>query len=126
MTATTMLSEREQNEAAYRALLDDLFEGRRQAWQGGPPATHERHLQRGRILVRDRIALLLDPGSPFLEIGELAGEGMYEGVAPGAGLVTGVGLILGRACMVIANLIVDALYVILDPRLRSGQKGAKA
>ena len=110
MTEATMLSEREQNEAAYRALLDDLFEARRQAWQGGPPATHERHLQRGRILVRDRIALLLDPGSPFLEIGELAGEGMYEGVAPGAGLVTGVGLIQGRACMVIAN----------DPTVKGG------
>ncbi len=70
---------------------------------GGPPATHERHRQRGRLLVRERIEVLLDPGSPFVEIGELAGEGMYEGVAPGGGIVTGVGLVWGRACMVIAN-----------------------
>jgi 3-methylcrotonyl-CoA carboxylase beta subunit len=79
------------------------MEARQQAWMGGPPATHERHRQRGRLLVRERIEVLLDAGSPFLEIAELAGEGMYEGVAPGAGIVTGVGLIQGRACMVIAN-----------------------
>ena len=103
-------AERAQNEAAYRALLDDLAQARQQAWLGGPPASREKHLQRGRLLVRDRIALLLDPGSPFLEIGELAGEGLYEGVAPGAGLVTGVGLVQGRACMVIAN----------DPTVKGG------
>lgn len=56
------------------------------------------------------VDLLLDEGSPFLEIGELAGEGLYEGVAPGAGIVTGVGLIQGRACMVIAN----------DPTVKGG------
>jgi 3-methylcrotonyl-CoA carboxylase beta subunit len=104
------VQERAQNEAAYRALLDDLRQARQQAWLGGPPASREKHLQRGRLLVRDRIALLLDPGSPFLEIGELAGEGMYEGVAPGAGMVTGVGLVQGRACMVIAN----------DPTVKGG------
>lgn len=98
-----MMTEEVQNEAAYRALLDDLYAARRQAWLGGPESSRQKHVQRGRILVRDRIALLLDPGSPFLEIGELAGEDMYEGVAPGAGIVTGVGLIQGRACMVIAN-----------------------
>jgi 3-methylcrotonyl-CoA carboxylase beta subunit len=102
-TPASMESERRLNEGAYRELLASLFEARGQAWQGGPPATHERHMQRGRILVRDRIELLLDAGSPFLELGELAGEGFYEGVAPGAGIVTGVGLIQGRACMVIAN-----------------------
>lgn len=91
------------NEAAYQQLLASLREARQQAWMGGPPATHERHRQRGRLLVRERIEVLLDAGSPFLEIAELAGEGMYEGVAPGAGIVTGVGLIQGRACMVIAN-----------------------
>ena len=98
------------NEAAYQALLGSLFDARQQAWMGGPPATHDRHRQRGRLLVRERIEVLLDPGSPFLEIGELAGEGLYEGVAPGAGIVTGVGLIQGRACMVIAN----------DPTVKGG------
>lgn len=103
-------SEQAENEAAYRALLADLHAARQAAWLGGPPASREKHLQRGRLLVRDRIALLLDPGSPFLEIGELAGEGLYEGVAPGAGIVTGVGLVEGRACMVIAN----------DPTVKGG------
>ncbi|MGV3569949.1 MAG: acyl-CoA carboxylase subunit beta [Ramlibacter sp.] len=103
-------TEAQANEAAYRVLLDELAEARGQAWLGGPAASREKHLQRGRMLVRDRIANLLDAGSPFLEIGELAGEGMYEGVAPGAGLVTGVGLVQGRACMVIAN----------DPTVKGG------
>lgn len=96
-------TEFEANAVAYQALLDSLQQARRQAWLGGPAAARDKHRQRGRILVRDRIALLLDPGSPFLALGELAGEGMYEGVAPGAGIVTGVGLVQGRACMVIAN-----------------------
>jgi 3-methylcrotonyl-CoA carboxylase beta subunit len=96
-------TEFEANAAAYRDILASLHDARAKAWQGGPPAAHERHRQRGRIPVRERIEILLDAGSPFLEIGELAGEGMYEGVAPGAGIVTGVGLVQGRACMVIAN-----------------------
>ncbi|HYD76583.1 acyl-CoA carboxylase subunit beta [Ramlibacter sp.] len=96
-------SEFEANAGAYRTLLDSLQQARQQAWLGGPAAARDKHRQRGRVLVRDRIALLLDPGSPFLELGELAGEGMYEGVAPGAGIVTGVGLVQDRACMVIAN-----------------------
>ena len=103
-------TEQAQNEQAYAALLADLVQARQQAWLGGPAASREKHLQRGRLLVRERISLLLDPGAPFLEIGELAGEGMYEGVAPGAGLVTGVGLVQGRACMVIAN----------DPTVKGG------
>jgi 3-methylcrotonyl-CoA carboxylase beta subunit len=96
-------AEFEANKAAYEELLVSLHEARRAAWQGGSPVSHERHRQRGRIPVRERIEILLDPGSPFVELGELAGEGMYEGVAPGAGIVTGVGLVQGRACMVIAN-----------------------
>ncbi|WP_425414277.1 acyl-CoA carboxylase subunit beta [Ottowia thiooxydans] len=102
--------ERTANEAAYRELLASLHVARHAAWLGGPQATRDKHIQRGRLLVRERIAILLDPGSPFLEIGELAGEGLYEGVAPGAGIVTGVGLVQGRACMVIAN----------DPTVKGG------
>jgi 3-methylcrotonyl-CoA carboxylase beta subunit len=71
-----------------------------------PPA-HDpavvKHLQRGKLLVRDRIAHLLDPGSAFLEVGPLTGAGVYDGVRPGAGIVTGIGLVEGRPCMVIAN-----------------------
>ncbi|MCO5120690.1 MAG: methylcrotonoyl-CoA carboxylase [Burkholderiaceae bacterium] len=100
----------EANERAYRRLLEDLFEARRRAWLGGSESARTRHRERNRLLVRERIELLLDEGSPFVELGELAGEGMYEGVAPGAGIVTGVGLIRERACMVIAN----------DPTVKGG------
>jgi 3-methylcrotonyl-CoA carboxylase beta subunit len=62
-----------------------------------------KHLERGKLLARERIAHLLDPGSAFLEIAQLAATGVYDGVRPGAGIVTGVGLISGRPCMVIAN-----------------------
>src|SRR5437868_2435783 len=98
------------NEIAYRDLLADLFKAREAAYLGGSPAAREKHLARGKLLARDRIDALLDAGSPFLELAELAGEGMYDGVAPGAGLITGVGLVQGRACMVIAN----------DPTVKGG------
>ena len=61
------------------------------------------HKSRGQLLPRERIAALIDPGSPFLDFGHLAGEGMYDGVPPGATIITGVGQICGRSCMLIAN-----------------------
>jgi 3-methylcrotonyl-CoA carboxylase beta subunit len=63
----------------------------------------KKHLDRGKLLVRQRIARLIDPGSAFLETSQLAGLNMYDGVRPGAGLVTGIGLVEGRPCMIIAN-----------------------
>lgn len=63
----------------------------------------ERHRERGKLFARDRIDLLIDPGSPFLEIGALAGLDLYEGVRPGAGIITGIGRISGRECMIVAN-----------------------
>lgn len=101
---------RASNRAAYQALIDDLLAARQAAWLGGNAATRERHVKRGKLLVRERIDSLIDPGAPFMELAELAGEGLYEGVAPGAGLVTGVGLVQGRACMIIAN----------DPTVKGG------
>jgi acetyl-CoA carboxylase carboxyltransferase component len=71
--------------------------------QGGPESARARHTQAGKLLVRDRIARLLDPGSPFLELSPLAGWGLYEGAAPSAGIVTGIGKIHGLAVMVVAN-----------------------
>jgi 3-methylcrotonyl-CoA carboxylase beta subunit len=103
-------SDFEANRAAYQALLDSLDSAREAAWLGGGAAVRAKHHARGRLLVRERIERLLDPGSPFMELAELAGEGLYDGVPPGAGLVTGVGLIEGRACMVIAN----------DPTVKGG------
>ncbi|MBL8382500.1 MAG: methylcrotonoyl-CoA carboxylase, partial [Burkholderiales bacterium] len=91
------------NRAAYEVLLARLAERRAQARAGGSARAREKHLARNRILPRDRVELLLDPGSPFLELGMLAGEGKYEGVPPGASLITGIGLVHGRPCMIIAN-----------------------
>ncbi|MBI5720908.1 MAG: methylcrotonoyl-CoA carboxylase [Burkholderiales bacterium] len=91
------------NRVAYESLISALHERRRQAMAGGPAKAREKHLARNKILPRDRVEVLLDPGSPFLELGMLAGEGLYDGVPPGASIITGIGLIAGRPCMVIAN-----------------------
>ena len=77
---------------------------RRRRWNSAaapPPATGTRPL--GKLLPRDRVAQLLDPGAPFLEIGQLAAHGMYEGDAPGAGVIAGIGRIQGIDCIVVAN-----------------------
>src|SRR4051794_12402599 len=63
----------------------------------------QRHVERGKLPVRERIERLVDPGSPFLELSPLAAEEMYGGDAPGAGIVTGVGVVEGRRCVVVAN-----------------------
>jgi len=92
-----------QNRTHYERLIAALHEKRRLASIGGPPKARERHLARDKILPRDRVEVLLDPGSPFLELAQLAGEGRYDGVPPGASLITGIGLVSGRPCMVVAN-----------------------
>jgi 3-methylcrotonyl-CoA carboxylase beta subunit len=91
------------NAAAMRALVQDLRDRAAVAAQGGGAAASARHIARGKRLVRDRIDRLIDPGAPFLELGQLAAWGLYGGDAPAAGLVTGVGTIQGLHCMVIAN-----------------------
>ncbi|WP_026927793.1 carboxyl transferase domain-containing protein [Granulicoccus phenolivorans] len=70
---------------------------------GGGEKARARHLERGKLLVRDRIDVLLDPGSPFLELAPLAAEEMYGGKAPAAGMVAGIGRVEGRECMIVAN-----------------------
>lgn len=96
-------AEAELNRLAYRKLLDDLFARRRAARVGGSETARRTHRERGKLLARERIDALIDPGSPFLELADLAGEGLYEGVPPGAGMITGVGTIAERPCMIIAN-----------------------
>jgi 3-methylcrotonyl-CoA carboxylase beta subunit len=91
------------NATAMRALVDDLRAQAAIAAQGGGAAAREKHVARGKRLVRDRIDRLIDPGSPFLELGQLAALGLYGGDAPCAGLVAGVGLVQGVHCMIIAN-----------------------
>lgn len=91
------------NDAAYRAAVAELRRRRAESVTGGSEKARKLHQSRGQLLPRQRIAALLDPGSPFLEFGQLAGEGLYEGVPPGATVVTGIGMVRGRACMVIVN-----------------------
>src|SRR4051794_22924572 len=87
----------------HRALADELRERMRQAARGGSETARERHVGRGKLLPRDRVDLLLDPGSPFLELSPLAANGMYDDEAPGAGIITGIGRISGRECVVVVN-----------------------
>jgi 3-methylcrotonyl-CoA carboxylase beta subunit len=91
------------NDAAHRALVDELKDRLATAALGGSASSRERHVSRGKLLPRDRVDTLLDPGSPFLELSPLAANGMYGDEAPGAGVITGVGRVSGRECVVVAN-----------------------
>ncbi len=91
------------NAAAVRALVEDLREQVRLASLGGGEAARARHVARGKLLPRERVDRLLDPGTPFLEIGQLAAWGLYDGDAPAAGMIAGVGRVQGVECVVIAN-----------------------
>jgi len=91
------------NRRAMEALVAELREKTADAALGGPERSRERHLARGKLLPRDRVEKLLDPGTPFLEIGALAANGMYDDQAPGAGVITGVGRVEGRECMIVCN-----------------------
>ena len=91
------------NAEAMQALVDDLREQLARAALGGGEASRERHLSRGKLLPRDRVNTLLDPGTPFLECSPLAAHGMYGGDAPCAGLITGIGRVSGVECMVVCN-----------------------
>ena len=86
-----------------RALVDELRERLAQVRVGGSEAARKKHLGRGKLLVRDRVDRLLDPGSPFLELSPLAAYGMYSDAVPSAGVVTGIGRVGGRECVVVAN-----------------------
>jgi 3-methylcrotonyl-CoA carboxylase beta subunit len=91
------------NIAHMESLVARLREARARAARGGPDEARERHTARGKLLVRERVERLLDPGTPFLELSPLAAHGCYGDEAPGAGMVTGIGTIAGRACVVVAN-----------------------
>ena len=78
--------------------------------RGGSDAARDKHVARGKLLPRDRVERLLDPGSPFLEIGQLAAFGMYDDGAPGAGMICGIGRVSGREVMIVAN----------DPSVKGG------
>jgi 3-methylcrotonyl-CoA carboxylase beta subunit len=91
------------NAAAMAALVQDLREKVDRAALGGDDAARAKHVSRGKLLPRERVRQLLDPGSPFLEFSQLAAFGMYDDEAPGAGIITGVGRVSGRECLIVAN-----------------------
>jgi 3-methylcrotonyl-CoA carboxylase beta subunit len=91
------------NQAHHLALAADLEKRLELARQGGGAGSRERHLARGKLLARDRIKALVDPGTDFLEIGALAANGMYDDEAPSAGMVAGIGVVHGRETLIIAN-----------------------
>jgi 3-methylcrotonyl-CoA carboxylase beta subunit len=91
------------NYEANAALAADLRDRVARAREGGPARSRDRHVQRGKLLPRDRVDTLTDPGSPFLELSPLAGMSMYDGDAPSAGIITGVGRVSGRECVIVAN-----------------------
>ena len=82
--------------AAMRGLVEDLREKVAVIREGGGEAARRRHLARGKLLPRERVERLLDPGSPLLELGQLAACDMYKGEVPGAGMIAGIGRVSGR------------------------------
>jgi acetyl-CoA carboxylase carboxyltransferase component len=93
----------ERNAAAMAALVEDLRAQLARVREGGGAAAVARHRKRGKLTARDRIDRLVDPGTPFLELSTLAAHGMYDGEAPAAGIVTGIGTLAGTDCMIVAN-----------------------
>ncbi|MDQ1662672.1 MAG: 3-methylcrotonyl-CoA carboxylase beta subunit, partial [Blastococcus sp.] len=91
------------NAAAHAALTADLTDQLQRVALGGGERARQRHTDRGKLLPRERVETLLDPGSPFLELSPLASHGLYDGEAPAAGIITGIGRIAGRECVVVAN-----------------------
>lgn len=92
-----------ENQAHHQALAEELRARLKNAYGGGGPSRVKRHEDRGKLFVRDRINKLLDLGSPFLELSSLAAYDLYDGKAHGAGLVTGIGRVMGKEVMIIAN-----------------------
>ena len=98
------------NVAAMRAQVADLRARTAQMALGGGETSRARHVARGKLLPRDRVTQLLDPGAPFLEFSALAGLDLYDGDCPGGGLITGIGRVSGRECVIVCN----------DPTVKGG------
>jgi 3-methylcrotonyl-CoA carboxylase beta subunit len=110
MTAPTLTTNLSTDSETFRAnaahniaLKDALWAKVAETALGGNEKSRERHTSRGKLLPRERVERLLDPGSPFLEIGQLAANGLYGDEVPGAGIITGIGRVSGRQCMIVCN-----------------------
>ena len=84
-------------------LVDELRDKTAKAALGGPESSRTRHTARGKLLPRERVEQLIDPASPFLELSPLAADGMYDGEAPASGVITGIGRVAGRECVIVCN-----------------------
>jgi 3-methylcrotonyl-CoA carboxylase beta subunit len=91
------------NAAAMQSAVDDLRVIAKKLAEGGGEEARRKHLSRGKLLPRERVQRLLDPGTPFLELSQLAAYGMYHDAAPGAGVITGIGRISGKECVIVCN-----------------------
>ncbi|MGH8031495.1 MAG: carboxyl transferase domain-containing protein [Luteimonas sp.] len=91
------------NHASMQSLFTDLRAKVTQAALGGSAAAREKHVARGKLLPRERVETLLDPGAPFLELSQLAALGLYDDEVPGAGLITGIGRVSGQECLIVTN-----------------------
>jgi 3-methylcrotonyl-CoA carboxylase beta subunit len=100
----------QENAEAMQQQIDDLNKQLAIAIKGGSESSRQRHVSRGKLLPRDRVEKLLDPGSPFLELSPLAALNMYDNEAPAAGLITGIGRISGVECLIVCN----------DPTVKGG------
>jgi 3-methylcrotonyl-CoA carboxylase beta subunit len=102
-TANPGSEEYRANLEANQGLVDDLLATQARLALGGGERARERHAARGKLLPRERVDRLLDPGAPFLELSPLAALGLYDDAAPGAGIITGIGRVSGRECVIVAN-----------------------
>ncbi|MFN2478178.1 MAG: carboxyl transferase domain-containing protein [Pseudonocardiaceae bacterium] len=102
-TVNDLVGVAEHDQQTHLALVADLRERLRSARLGGPDRARQRHVGRGKLLPRDRVDSLVDPSSPFLELSPLAATGMYGDEAPAAGIITGIGRVAGRECVIVAN-----------------------
>ncbi len=92
-----------ENTAAMEALTAALADERAKVAQGGEPRSRERHVARGKMLPRERVHGLIDPGTPFLELSPMAAYGMYGEAINAAGIITGIGRIAGQECVIVCN-----------------------
>ena len=118
------------NAAVMGELVADLRRVAERVREGGGETSRKRHLARGKLLPRDRIRALIDPASPFLEVGQLAAHGLYGGEVPSAGIITGIGRVAGRECMVVAERCDGERRVLLpvdreEASARAGDRAAE-
>src|SRR5258708_28534272 len=96
-------TEYQQNYEAMRRLVEEFHARQTQVRAGGSERARQRHIERGKLLPRERVELLLDPGAPFLELSTLAGWDMYNDESPGGSQINGIGVVYGVECMICAN-----------------------